>query len=74
MALSACAEVVSETGDTFTFRGEVFRSTIRDFETPNGTFSKRYIFSRPHPVSCSVTDDRDCETAILISRTRAANR
>ncbi len=72
--LTGCAEVTSEREGTFTYRGETFRSVIRTFETENGGFSKRYVYSRPHTVSCSVTDDRDCNSAILISRTRAANR
>ncbi|WP_299732390.1 hypothetical protein [uncultured Tateyamaria sp.] len=74
LCLAGCAEVVEERESTFTYQGETYRAVIRTFETENGGFTKRYIYSRPHPVSCSVTDDLDCRSAIRISRTRAANR
>ena len=67
-ALAACSDVVNEVEGTFVYKGEPLRSVEREFATGTGTFKKRYIYSKPHTVSCSATDVADCVAAIVQSR------
>ncbi|MEL6450126.1 MAG: hypothetical protein AAFQ19_02620 [Pseudomonadota bacterium] len=68
LGLAACAEVVSEREGVFVYRGDTLRAVTRTFSTGDGSFTKRYIYSRPRTVSCSATDDLDCVAAIRESR------
>jgi hypothetical protein len=70
-AITACSELVNEGEGTFVYKGQTLRSVEREFATENGTFKKRYIYSKPHTVSCSATDDADCVAAIVESRMKA---
>jgi len=70
-AIAACSEVVNEVEGTFVYKGQTLRSVEREFATENGTFKKRYIYSKPRTVSCSATDDADCVAAIVESRLKA---
>lgn len=64
LGLAACAQVASEREGTFTYLGKSYRSVERQFDSPNGSYARRYIFIGAQRISCSATDDRDCVTAI----------
>ena len=65
LALSACAETVSETPGTFTYRGDTYRTVTRTFQREDGsTYDRRTIYLGAERVSCSATDDRDCRVAL----------
>ncbi|APX10789.1 hypothetical protein [Tateyamaria omphalii] len=68
LALAACTEVVSEQDTTFTYRGDVYRAVIRDYDANGRTFTKRVVYDGNRAVSCSATDDLDCAAAISYER------
>ncbi|WP_147111230.1 hypothetical protein [Tateyamaria sp. syn59] len=70
MALSACAQVVSEERGTFNFDNRTFPATTRVLQTGDNTFSRRTIVVGATRVTCSATDDRDCVQAIRERRNR----
>ncbi|MBY5934172.1 hypothetical protein KUV51_14280 [Tateyamaria omphalii] len=65
LCLAACAETVSETGGTFTYRGETYPTTTRQFQRSDGsTYSRMTIRAGAERVSCMPDDPRDCESAL----------
>ena len=72
--LSACAQMVGEIEGTFVYNGKTYRSVERQFVSDNRSFSRRYISVGARTVSCSTTDDLDCNAAIRESRDRPFDR
>lgn len=69
LALAACVQTASETPGTFVFEGRSFDTVTREFVRSDGsTFQRRSIRYGSRFVSCSATDDRDCEGAIRDAR------
>lgn len=72
--LSACAQTVGEIEGTFVYQGDTYRSVERQFQTDTRSYSRRYITIGARTVSCSATDDLDCNAAIRQSRERPFDR
>ena len=70
LGLSACAQTVGETEGVFVYNGTTYRSVERQFVSDNRSFSRRYISVGARTVSCSATDDLDCNAAIRETRER----
>ncbi|MEQ3708319.1 MAG: hypothetical protein ABNH38_16485 [Tateyamaria sp.] len=70
LGLSACAETVGEIEGTFVYNGQIYRSVERQFVSGNRNYSRRYISVGTRSVSCSATDDLDCNAAIRETRDR----
>ncbi|WP_108835296.1 hypothetical protein [Tateyamaria sp. Alg231-49] len=68
--LSACAQTVGEIEGTFVYNGQSYRSVERQFVSNDRSYSRRYISVGARSVSCSATDDLDCNAAIRETRDR----
>jgi len=66
--LSACSETIDTRQTTFNFRGETLRAEVRTYDQNGRVFERRVIYDGIRAVSCSATDDLDCESAINFSR------
>ena len=62
--VTACTETVSETRDTFTYRGKEYTALTRTYSTDGRSYERRVIIDGTNRISCSATDDRDCIAAI----------
>ena len=74
LGLSACAETVGEIEGTFIYNGQSYRSVERQFVSGDRSYSRRYISIGSRSVSCSATDDLDCNGAIREARERPFDR
>ena len=74
LTLAACAEVVSERPTTFTYQGRTFEAVTRTFQTDNGSYSRRSIRVGARFVTCSATDDRDCDSQIFRATISSTDR
>lgn len=64
LILAACSEVVAEREGTFRFEGEDYRAVTRTLEVNGRTFDRRVVYYDFNAISCSATDDVDCEAAM----------
>ncbi|MEM6374165.1 MAG: hypothetical protein AAF727_15510 [Pseudomonadota bacterium] len=71
LALAACSDTLSTRDTTFMYQGEVLRAEIRTYDQNGRVFDRRVIEDGIRSVSCSATDDRDCDAAL---RERRSNR
>lgn len=74
LALAACAEVTNETQGTYTYRGTTYPVVTRTFQTENGSYSRRSVRVKSQFVTCSATDDRDCDAEIFRARLSSDDR
>lgn len=74
LTVSACAEVVSESKSTYRYRGQTLPVVVRTFQTENGSYSRRSIRFRGKFVTCSATDDRDCDAQLARSNLSSQDR
>ncbi|MEO9574145.1 MAG: hypothetical protein ABJ263_18075 [Tateyamaria sp.] len=68
LVLSACSETIATQETTFNFQGESLRAEVRTYDQNGRVFERRVIYDGIRAVSCSATDDLDCESAINFSR------
>ncbi|MEO9684350.1 MAG: hypothetical protein ABJR46_15595 [Tateyamaria sp.] len=74
ITLTACAETTSETQSTYSYLGRTYPVVERSFQSANGSYSRRFINVGGFRVSCSATDDRDCDLMIFNVRQRFDGR
>ena len=64
LALAACAQPQNETEGTYDYEGQSYRMTTEQITQDGKTFSQRTIYVGVTPVTCSATDDLDCDGKI----------
>lgn len=69
LSLAACVDTVNEQEGTFVYNGQSYRAVTREYARSDGsTYSRRSIAYGVRFVTCSATDDLDCNAAIQNAR------
>ena len=74
VALSGCAEVVSETSSTITVNGRDYELRTRVIDGQNGPFEQSSVIVDSRPYVCRPDSPGDCESAIRDARNSSSGR